>query len=134
MSDEIPDPADVKFTFSKTKRDGDDKMLPDGYVDANIREVGDREQMQLMLTIEQAQGWAETLTARLSHFDQQVAEQLSDYDQAYAIRLVERKGRLGDIHAIAFSDRDAKEHASRLRHEHPMSEVEIEQIDFVTYD
>lgn len=136
MSDEQPeelDPQEMKLHFTKQQRDGDGAQLPDGYLKAQKKERGDTEQLSLLLTMEQAQGWADTLSAQLVDYRKQMQDSIADVDEVYLIRCRSEFGTgLPEVDGVAITKHAAHARRHEIEHDDPMVEVEIEQTPLYT--
>lgn len=129
MPDDDGDDREL-FTFTKQQR-RERSHLPDGYVDVETRELYDGEIARVTLTPEQAQGWADTLAARLHERRVQLAQnEFADVDEVYVVQYAEYEGEPWQLDSVAFTRKKAAERAHEIGYENPMGETNIETVTF----
>lgn len=85
----------------------------------------------LTLTAAQAQGWADTLAARLQDVRHQINKEMAELDTVYLVR----KGgthQAPEVDSVAITEKNAQERRSELANENPLAEVEIENVELHT--
>jgi len=123
----------VPFYFNRQKRSQDDQFLADGYLDAEISESPTgTERLSVMLTAEQAQGWADTLAASLHDLREQLNERMADIANVFVIR------NRGENVGVAITRKKAEERKMEVMQESNnvwnANDVTIEEVPLFTGD
>lgn len=125
-------PDTVEIYFTKSQRDTQE--FPDGYRAAKMGETSDgREKLRITLSLAQAQGWADTLAAKLYEHRTQVVDYLPEVTEVYLVIRDQQTNR--EVEGVAFRKKDAEKRKAELERESQadtMTTYEIETVEFIT--
>lgn len=123
----------VPFYFQRQQRSQDGRFLADGYLNAEVsKSPSGTERLSVMLTAEQAQGWADTLAASLHDLRTQLNERMTDIDKVFVIR------NRGENCGVAITKANAEQKKTEVMNNSPnvwnSDEVTIEEVPLFTGD